>query len=1329
MLLYTDLVLVDKEEEMKVKLFLYLIGDKGREVKDTLLPGVAAPSLTVLMKAFDDYCQPKQNETVERYNFFSRSQREEEGIDAYVTELRTLAATCNFGNIRDSLIRDRIICGTRDSNLRERLLREVDLTLDKCLQIGRAAELSTERVKLLERSSTGAVSVHGMETSYTLRKSPRRMAETPHKIIQCIYCGKRHEKLKEKCPAFGKQCKGCGKANHFINQCRASLHQQRKPAVQAVYKETADSEEYEDILGLTLEPAFQICALKKSTSKFSSALFATMLIDQQAVRFQMDCGADCNVLPARMVKDQSKILPCDKILRMYNKSTLTPVGICKLKIRNPCNQKLYQAEFVVIDSELCHPILGSRAIQAMDLISVQHQNILTVEQDSKQSDSAMWGWSTINKEYADIFQGVGCLEGKLKLEVDALVQPVRLPKRKVPVSLLKPLQEELASLEKQGIITPVERSTDWISSMVIVKKPSGKLRICIDPKPLNKALKRSHYPLPTLDDILPDLARARIFSVCDVKSGFWHIELEEDSSYLTTFSTPFGRYRWVRMPMGISPAPEVFQRKLNHALEGLPGIRVIADDILIVGEGETDVEAIKDHDQKLRKLLDRCRERQLKLNPEKFQLRKTEVPYIGHLLSAQGLQADPSKVKAITEMPRPTDVKGVQRFLGMVNYLSRFCENISDAGEPLRQLTQKDAVWEWTEVQEGAFQQIKSKISCAPVLKYYNPEEPLELQCDASERGLGAALMQSKQPLAFASRALTETEQGYAQIEKELLAVLFGMEKFHQFTFGQTVAVQSDHKPLESIMKKPLLKAPRRLQRMMLRLQMYDACIRYCPGKSLAVADTLSRAYLDEGSVEGSVEHQIETVNMLQYLPISNRRLDAIQKSTDKDKTLQAVKHIVLRGWPHAKELVPLEASPFYHIRDELSVQDGVLFKGERVVIPSELRSDIMSRIHSSHFGVEGCLRRARESVYWPGMNAQLKEYIDQCDICRSFDTKQQKETLMPHEIPTRPWEKIGTDLFTFHGHEYLITVDYDSNFWEIDQIQDTRSTTVIRKLKAHFARYGIPDTVCSDNGPQFISMEFKEFSMNWDFDHITSSPGYPQSNGKVESAVKTAKRLLQKAVSSGNDPYLALLDHRNTPTQGLECSPAQRLMGRRTKSLLPMRGSLLMKDHGMNDRHQILCTKQRALQAAQYNRGAKDLRPLNVGEQVWVQPPINQGKEWRKACLRAPAGIRSYEVVTESGQVLRRNRRHLRGTGRYRPQIRTQSSNQEEYDTDETNQPSIANTPEEDQEEPHCEISDTERLGDDTNVLREQPQGYRNTQTRSGRSILKPAYLNDYVD
>lgn len=300
--------------------------------------------------------------------------------------------------------------------------------------------------------------------------------------------------------------------------------------------------------------------------------------------------------------------------------------------------------------------------------------------------------------------------------------------------MMNSLKVELQDLQRREIIAPVERATDWISSLVTVQKPNGKPRICIDPRPLNKALKRSHFPIPTIDDILPDLYRAKVFTVCDVKHGFWHVKLEEESSYLTTFATPFGRFRWLRMPMGISPAPEVFQRMLTQALEGLPGIYLIADDVLITGDGDTQETALNDHDVKLRQFLSRCREKNIKLNSEKFRLRQQEVPYIGHLLTADGLKIDPEKIRAVRDMPRPTDVKGLQRLMGMVNYLSKFYKHLSDDCEILRQLTHKDNMWEWAEMHDNAFSRLKDNIAKAPVLKYYNPQEELTLQCDASKQ-------------------------------------------------------------------------------------------------------------------------------------------------------------------------------------------------------------------------------------------------------------------------------------------------------------------------------------------------------------------------------------------------------------------------------------------------------------------------------------------------------------------------------------------------------------------------------------------------------------------
>uniref|UniRef100_A0A9J8B237 Gypsy retrotransposon integrase-like protein 1 n=1 Tax=Cyprinus carpio carpio TaxID=630221 RepID=A0A9J8B237_CYPCA len=243
---------------------------------------------------------------------------------------------------------------------------------------------------------------------------------------------------------------------------------------------------------------------------------------------------------------------------------------------------------------------------------------------------------------------------------------------------------------------------------------------------------------------------------------------------------------------------------------------------------------------------------------------------------------------------------------------------------------------------------------------------------------------------------------------------------------------------------------------------------------------------------------------MTQHVPISADRFGSIRSATEKDKTLQTLIKTILQGWPKNKADTPKEIGHYYLFQEELSYQDGIVFRGERAVIPKQLWREITQCIHSSHLGVDGCLRRARECVYWQGMNEQIKSHVQQCDTCHAVDCNQQKETLRPHEMPDRPWAK------------------------------------------------GIPDIVISDNGPQFSSQEFQKFSDHWAFLHKTSSPGYPQSNGKAESAVKTAKRLMRKAQMSRQDPYLAILDHRNTPTHGLSTSPAQRLLSRHTKTLLP---------------------------------------------------------------------------------------------------------------------------------------------------------------------------------
>ena len=373
--------------------------------------------------------------------------------------------------------------------------------------------------------------------------------------------------------------------------------------------------------------------------------------------------------------------------------------------------------------------------------------------------------------------------------------------------------------------------------------------------------------MPTIEDIATRLHGAKVFTVLDVRNGFWHVSLDEASSFLMTFQTPFGRYHWKRMPFGISSAPEVFQRKMHELIEGLNGIEVVADDFIAVGYGDTYEEASQNHDRCLLAFLRRCEERNVRLNPEKVKLRQTKVLFIGHVATDKGLQVDPAKVRAITEMPTPTAKAGVQRLLGFAQYLAKFLPHLSDITKPLRDLTQRDVDWIWDSAQQTAFEKLKEAVTRTPVLRYYCLDEEVTLPCDASQSGLGATLMQNGQPVAYASRALTPAETRYAQIEKELLVIVFACDRFDSFVYGRhLVNVETDHKPLEPIFVKPLASAPQRLQRMLMRLQKYSLQVKYKKGTVMWLADTLSRAYLSEVNASDftrELEEPVEKVKRL----------------------------------------------------------------------------------------------------------------------------------------------------------------------------------------------------------------------------------------------------------------------------------------------------------------------------------------------------------------------------------------------------------------------------------------------------------------------------------
>jgi transposase InsO family protein len=840
--------------------------------------------------------------------------------------------------------------------------------------------------------------------------------------------------------------------------------------------------------------------------------------------------------------------------------------------------------------------------------------------------------------------GPGCMAGEHVIKVDPKVQPVQHAPRRVPVALRDKLKMELEDLVKKNIICPVTEPTKWVNSLVVVLKKNGTLRLCLDPKDLNRAIQRELYPLPTIEDVATRLHGAKVFTILDARSGFNHLMLEKESSMLTTFNSPFGRYRWKRMPFGICSAPEIFQRRMHELIEGLSGVEVIADDFVIPGYGATKTEAIRNHDENLINFLKRCAEKNVHLNSEKIQWRKERVPFIGHLATSEGLCADPAKVDAIKRMDIPTDVPAVQRFLGMIQYLAKFLPHLSDIAKPIRDLTNKETIWIWDTPQIEAWDKLKIAVASTPVLRYYELQKEVTLQCDASQSGLGVCMMQEGQPVAFASRALTTTETRYAQIEKELLAIVFACIHFHAYLYGRdTVTVETDHKPLESIVGKPLHMAPQRLQRMLLKLQDYSLQIIYKKGTLMYLADTLSRAYPQTDS-DNSVHNcevltaEYESIDHRQSLPVSKFRWQQLSEASAKDTIFEKLRHTIRCGWPEKKVELSAELHPYYDFRDQLTVQGDLVFRGQQLVVPSCLRKELMELTHSSHIGVEGCIRRAKECLFWPRMTSELKEFVSKCDVCMAHRNNPSKEPILQHEIIMRPWAKVAADVCEIDGRTLLIVSDYYSNFLEVCRLTSLSSMVLIRALKEIFARFGAPDILVSDNGTNFASAEFADFAKSWNFEHITSSPRYAQSNGKAENTVRTVERLFRKCRDSGESEFVALLDWRNTPSEGIGTSPSQRFFGRRCKTLIPTASSLLLPGYNTEFDDQAIRARK-TKQSEYYNRSSRHLPKVIPNDAVRIKLPGD--KVWSPGVCESIAGPRSFNVrVGET--TYRRNRRHM---------------------------------------------------------------------------------------
>jgi hypothetical protein len=803
----------------------------------------------------------------------------------------------------------------------------------------------------------------------------------------------------------------------------------------------------------------------------------------------------------------------------------------------------------------------------------------------------------LKRVYPEQFDSIVNFSGKAKLLLKDDAVPFIDAPRKCPVHIRELLKSEIEKMVAMEVIKKVEEHTDWCSSLAYSTKKDGSLRICLDPQKLNDSLKRCPHKTPTVEELNPEFANAKVFSKLDAKTGYCSVHLEEESQLLTTFRTPFGRYCWRRLPFGLKVSQDIFQAKMDQIVESLPGVACIADDIVVHGKDE------RSHDENMIKLMNRATQRGLVFNSKKCFIKKDSISFFGNTYTAKGIQPDSAKISDIQNMPTPSNKEDLQRFLGMTNYLAQFIPRYADKAHTLRTLLKKDVPWTWDICYQKCFEELKQAISESACLKYYDTTLPVQIEVDASLKGLGVALVQEGRPVAFGSKSLNECQSNYSNIEREMLAVVYGILRYHTFLYGRSFTVVTDHKPLVTICTKPIHAAPPRLQRMLLKIQGYSYSIEYRPGADMVLADTLSRLPNPKNDGEVELDLRVDTSELdfedpehmtIAVINFPLEKQQVLREETARDPVLNELKSIVYQGWPDNIKQLPTDLRPYWAVRDELAVEAGVLFKGRRILIPKSMQEDIMSQLHEGHQGIEKTRRLARESVYWVNINSDIKKLCKSCGPCQEYQESNKREPLIPHEVPTRPWQFIASDLFEINHRQYLLTVDRYSQYPLVDAMPTVVSSqAVVKKIKMYCALFGRPDEIMTDNGPQYAAETFKTFTKEWGIVHITSSPHYARSNGFIERHVRHVKPIIRKGLKQGDDIQRALLNLRATPVDTRLPSPGEMLFGRPMTTLLPSHGL-----PGPEDQRQHMVSNQTYMKEHHDQSSGPELLPLYPGQQ-----------------------------------------------------------------------------------------------------------------------------------
>ena len=849
--------------------------------------------------------------------------------------LRDSASHCEYGDSATELVRDHLVCGVRDNTLQRTLLAVSKLTFHKAFELALLHESAALNSRLL--STPNATPVH-------YASPPAGLPKDQPTGRSCYRCGGNH--YAKECRFKEAVCNYCHKKGHIQRVCRSRDHQQHPQPPPTKSKQKAQGPETHKMDGGTegssskalpnaspqgppAEPFpvdYNIFAV--GTDKKVDPYLAAVEINGATLLMEIDTGSALTLISRATFSklwqqgESTKLEHTPIRLRTYSREELEVVGRAVVRVR--CRGE--------VEEELGLVVVGG---ESPSLLGRDWLGRLRLDWRGVQSINATSGTlEAVLAKHSDLFRDeLGTMRGiKAKLHVSPGAKPRFHRPRSIPYALRSRVDQALENLVSKGTLEAVQLS-QWAAPIVPVVKRDGSIRVCGDYKlTVNQVAQVDTYPLPLIQDIFASLANGKSFTKLDLAHAYQQLILDDDSRPYTTNPPTL----WCVSCSCHFPANNGIPPGWSTSCLHLPA-------------GESDVA----HLTNLAVVLERLESAGTRLKREKCAFMIPEVEYLGHSISAKGIQPVSAKVRAIRDAPRPQDISQLRSFLGMLNYYGKFLPNLAALLRPLYDLLQSATTWTWGNSQEQAFCKAKELLSSAPLLTHYDPEKPLVLSCDASPYGVGAVLSHrmedhSEQPVAYASCTLSSAERKYAQLDKEALSIVFGVKHFHQYLYGRKLIILSDHKPLQYLLGEtrgipPMASA--RIQRWALMLSAYNYGVYYRPGADHANADGLSRLPLPDHVTEVPVPGDVLFVfQTLEGTPV---RAAQIRQWTDMDPVLSRVRRNVLKGWVDADEP---EFQPYQSRAAELSVQDGCLLRGSRVIVPKE------GREAACHYFMKGIL-------------------------------------------------------------------------------------------------------------------------------------------------------------------------------------------------------------------------------------------------------------------------------------------------------------------------------------------------------------------------------------